>query len=72
MGRISDVNNVASLDPEKIIPIKDKSNFNGEVEITTTLLLSDTEKEELHECAQELDIKLTTIPDDIEITQIYQ
>lgn len=71
-GRITAVNDVASLDPEKIIPIKDKANFNGEVEITTTLEISDTEKEDLKNYAKEIDLKLTTVPDEIEITQIYQ
>ena len=45
--QLSKISNAIIPTPEEIIPVKDRTNFNGSIKIITTLTLSDKDKEDL-------------------------
>lgn len=69
---LSLISNAILPSKEKIIPIKDKINFNGSIKIAFTLLLNENDKKELKEyLLKQFDFELLEEIDVITTEQIY-
>lgn len=68
----SAVSNAIKPDFDQIIPIKDKANFNGNIELITTLELDEKDNKELKEWTKEnCQFIISNVIEEIEVTQKY-
>ena len=58
-------------DPHALIPISERSNFNGSIEITVTVKLSDDDKELLRQFLSERDFRITSPPASFTVKDTY-
>ena len=70
--QLSTISNAIIPIPEEIIPVKDRTNFNGSIKIITTLLLEESDKVELKEFLENnCNFILCENVDEIKIEQLY-
>ena len=70
--QLSTISNAIIPTPEEIIPVKDRTNFNGSIKIITTLLLEESDKVELREFLENnCNFILCENVDEIKIEQLY-
>lgn len=70
--QLSTISNAIIPTPEEIIPVKDRTNFNGSIKIITTLLLEESDKVELKEFLENnCNFILCENVDEIKIEQLY-
>lgn len=70
--QLSTISNAIIPTPEEIIPVKDRTNFNGSIKIITTLLLEESDKVELKEFLENnYNFILCENVDEIKIEQLY-
>lgn len=70
--QLSTISNAIIPTPEEIIPVKDRTNFNGSIKIITTLLLEESDKVELKKFLENnCNFILCENVDEIKIEQLY-
>lgn len=70
--QLSTISNAIIPTPEEIIPVKDRTNFNGSIKIITTLLLEESDKVELKEFLENnCNFILCENVEEIKIEQLY-